>query len=133
MALSEDGAGVVRGRTAISPFELWIGVAGVYTGLSYLVPFLNLVGNANVVARQFPKLAFLWSSLYMLGGVLIVAGLIRRSPRIEGAGLNLLGSGLTVAIVAALVAGLPVRPTLVIQGGAAIACLARLFQLRNLP
>lgn len=127
-----DDADIVRGRPAIPCFEMWIAVAGLYTGLTYLLPFLEPASSAAVVAREFPGLATLWSALYALGGLVIVIGLLRRSPRIEGAGLSLLASGLTVALIAALAAGLPVRPALIIQGGAAVACIARLRQLRKL-
>jgi hypothetical protein len=111
------------------PFELWIAVAAVYAGLSYFAP-LPVAGNTTLVERTFPWAAALWSALYATGGAAILAGLLRSSPRIEGFGLNLLGSGITVALIAALVAGAPVVPTLVVQGGVAAACLARLLGIR---
>lgn len=112
------------------PFEIWIAVAAVYAGLSYFLPFLAIAGNAQLVAVKFPQLVLVWSALYALGGVCIIIGLLRRSPRMEGVGLNLLGSGVTVAFLAALAAGAQLMPTIVIQGGIAVACAVRLLALR---
>lgn len=114
------------------PFEMWIAVAAVYAGLSYFVPVLTLGGNAQVVALKFPGLVPVWSVLYALGGASVLTGLIRRSPRAEGMGLHLLGSGLTVAFLASLAAGGPVLPAVLIQGGAIAAVIVRLIALRVL-
>lgn len=118
---------------AVDSFEVWIAAAAVYTGLTYLLPFLHPAGNARLVAMRFPQLATMWSVLYALGGAAILAGLIRRSPRLEGLGLHLLGSGLTVSVLAGLAAGAGVLPTLLIQGGAVVATALRLLALRRLP
>lgn len=115
------------------PFEMWIAVAAVYAGLSYFLPFLAVAGNAQLVALKFPRLVPVWSLLYALGGLCIIIGLLRRSPRMEGLGLNLLGSGVTVALLAALAAGAQLLPTIVIQGGVAVACGVRLMALRAFP
>jgi hypothetical protein len=112
------------------PFEVWIAVAAVYAGVSYFVPAVPAAGNTTLVHRAFPWAVALWSALYAAGGVAILAGLVRRSPRIEGFGLHLLGSGITVALIAALVAGAPIVPTIVVQGGVAAACVARLLDIR---
>ena len=126
---------VVRARRAwlaIPPFELWIAAAAMYAGLSYFLPFLSPAGNAQVVAIRFPNLVPVWSALYALGGFCAALGLIRRSPRVEGVGLHLLGSGVTVAGMAALAAGAQVPATIVIQGGVVVACIVRLLALRSL-
>lgn len=115
------------------PFEIWIAVAAVYAGLSYFLPFLAVAGNVQIVALKFPRLVPVWSLLYALGGLCIIIGLLRRSPRMEGLGLNLLGSGITVALLAALAAGAQLLPTIVIQGGVAVACGVRLMALRAFP
>lgn len=115
------------------PFEAWLAVAAMYAGLSYFLSFLPLAGNAQLVALKFPGVVPVWSVLYALGGLCILIGLLRRSPRMEGVGLNLLGSGVTVAFLAALAAGAPLLPTIVIQGGVAAACGVRLLALRAFP
>lgn len=119
---------VVR-HFAMPPFEMWVAVAAVYASLSHFLP-IGMAGNAQVVMIKFPQLANLWSALYGLGGAGILLGLWRRSPRIEGFGLHLLGSGVTVACIASLAIGARPMPTLIIQGGVVIACLARLLALR---
>jgi hypothetical protein len=117
---------------ALPPFELWIAVAAVYAGLSYFLPFLAPSGNAQVVALKFPNLVPVWSALYAMGGFCVALGLFRRSPRLEGVGLHLLGSGATVAAMAALAAGAHVPATAIVQGGVVAACIVRLLALRSL-
>ena len=124
---------VVRGKIVIPPFEVWLAAAAAYSGVTYFLPFLPATGNSKVIDATLPALVAVWSALYALGGVGVLAGLWRRSPRIEGAGINLLGSGLTVATIAALHAGASALTTLVISGGLVVACIWRLFQLRRLP
>lgn len=131
----ESPAVIVHARRrwlALPPFELWIATAAVYAGLSYFLPFLAPSGNAQVVALKFPRLVPVWSVLYALGGLCVALGLLRRSPRIEGVGLHLLGSGVTVACLASLAAGAQVPATVVIQGGVVAACIVRLLALRSL-
>lgn len=134
--MADETRGVVvharRRWLALPPFELWIAGVAVYAGLSYFLPFMAPSGNAQVVALKFPNLVPVWSALYALGGFCVSLGLIRRSPRIEGVGLHLLGSGVTVACLASLAAGAQVPATLIIQGGVVIACIVRLLALRSL-
>jgi hypothetical protein len=136
MAEPEESPVVVvharRRWLALPPFELWIAVAAMYAGLSYFLPFLSPAGNAQIVAIRFPNLVPVWSALYALGGFCVALGLFRRSPRVEGVGLHLLGSGATVAGMAALAAGAQVPGTIVIQGGVVAACIVRLLALRTL-
>ena len=124
---------VVRGKLVIPAFEVWIAVAAAYAGATYFLPFLPESGNTEVIAATLPALVAVWSALYAIGGIVTLVGLWRRSPRLEGAGINLLGSGLTVATIAALKAGAPPVITLIVTGGAVVACAWRLLQLRRLP
>ena len=124
---------VVRGNLVIPPFEVWLAGAAVYTGAAYFLPFLPATGNSKVIDATLPALVAVWSTLYALGGIGVLAGLWRRSPRIEGAGISLLGSGLTVAALASLQAGSSLLATLVISGGLVAACIWRMAQLRRLP
>lgn len=125
---------VTRQRSALLlwPFEGWIAVVAIYAGLAYFLPFIPSSGSARVVDVTFPRLVPIWSALYALGGIVVLVGLIRRSPRFEAAGLHFLGSGATLAALATLVAGAPVLPTLIVQGGVVVACIARLLVLRSL-
>lgn len=124
---------VVSSRLIVPPFEAWLAVAAVYAGVAHFIPALASSGSGRVVAAAFPRLAPLWSVLYAAGGLAILIGLMRRSPRIEGLGINLLASGLTVTALAGIAAGGKVLPIVVVQGGALVACVVRLAALRRLP
>jgi len=115
----------------VPPFEAWIAVAALYAGLSRFLP-LPPANSVRAVDLAFPGLLIIWSALYAAGGAAVLVGLFRLSPRIEGLGLNLIASGLLVATIANLYAGAPVLPTLVVSGGAIVACIARLLVLRAL-
>lgn len=123
---------VRQARAGVPPFEVWVAMAALYAGLSHFLPAVGTAGNAQLVALKFPALANLWSALYGVGGVAMIVGVLRRSPRMEGFGLNLLGSGVTVATIAALAIGARPVPTLIVQGGVIAACVARLLTLRRL-
>lgn len=125
-----EPAPVVRRKRVLAPFEVWVAVAAIYAGLSHFL--LPTAGNTQIVQREFPGAVAAWSVLYALGGVAIIAGLLRRSPRLEGFGLNLLASGIAVAFVAALAAGAPLLPTVIVQGGITVACVVRILALREL-
>ncbi len=130
--MTDTDAPIVRGKLALPPFEVWIAVAAIYSGISYFIPALAASGTAQAVELEFPRLVPVWSFLYGLGGAAMLIGLLRRSPRIEGAGLHLLGSGITVSLIASLAAGAPILPTVIVQGGVAVACIVRLLVLRRL-
>lgn len=123
---------IIRGKLLIPPFELWIAVVAVYAGLAHFFPALASSGTERAVERQFPALVTVWCALYAAGGLVMILGLFRRSPRLEGAGLCLLASGVTVAMIASLASGAPILPVVVSQGGIVAACMARLTTLRLL-
>lgn len=115
----------------VPPFEAWLAMAALYAGLSRFLP-LRSAGNAKAVDLAFPALAAVWSALYAAGGLAVLLGLWRLSPRTELLGLNLLGSGLLVATMATLYIGGPILPTLVVSGGLVVACVARALIVRKL-
>ncbi len=120
----------VRSPAVVWPFEMWLGVAALYAGLSHFTP-LQPTGPARAVDATFPRLALCWSALYALGGLAVALGLVRRSVRLESLGLHVLGSGLTVATIATLAAGAAILPTLMVQGALVVACGVRLWVLRS--
>lgn len=121
----------IRAPAFKAPFELWIAVAAIYSGLSNFLP-LPPTGSGRVVALAFPFLASIWSTCYAVGGLLVSSGLLRKSLRLELAGLHLLGAGLIVAFMASLLATSPILPTFIIQGGVIAACYCRIFSFRRL-
>lgn len=121
------------GHSTLPPFELWIAAAAVYAGLSHFVGFLPASGPAKAIDLEFPRLLTCWSALYALGGAAMIAGLLRRSPRIEAAGVCLLGGGVAVALMATLAVGTAIAPTVVTLGGVVAACVARVVTLGRVP
>lgn len=82
----------LRGRNAIvNIFELWVGMAGILSGIIFFVDPLAISGN--VLSKQIGfGLAVLWNILYFICGFLIWYGLLRPSPRWEVVGLLTMGS-----------------------------------------
>lgn len=122
---------VIKSRLFLAPFEAWIALVAVYAGLGHW--FLAASGPAVAVEAAFPGLAVLWSLFYAAGGVAVLAGLWRRSPRVEAFGLCLLAAGAGVSFLAFTVAGAPVLPTLIGQGGILLASALRIAVLKALP
>lgn len=115
-------------RWQLAPFELWISIVAIYAGLSHF--FLPPTGNSALIARAFPWVVTVWSVLYALGGFLILVGLVKHSPAIEGCGLCLLGSGIAVTFTATLYVGhSPVLSAIIGQLLGAAACGVRLQAL----
>lgn len=103
--------------------------AAVVTGASFLVaPTLT----ASAVALAAGDLAYVWSVLYAAGGLVVLAGMCRNSPRLEGAGMALLAGGIAVATVATgYLRGWQwaTATSVLVQGGAAAAALVRVYVL----
>lgn len=110
------------------PWEVWVAVAAVVSSVSFLL-FPDTLAR-SVVATVDPRLATAWNILYGLGGLGILAGYFRRSPRLLGAGLCLLGGGISVSGVAILtLRGAASLTSAAVQLGAAVACVIRLQTL----
>lgn len=116
----------------LQPFELWVAIAAVVSALSYF--FLPRTVAGSAVALVVPQWqAHLWNVLYGLGGVGVMAGFWRASPRLEGAGLCLLASGVTVSSLALLyVRGWNGVVGFFVTVGVAVACMVRLRVLVRL-
>lgn len=90
----------LRGRNAlINVFELWVALAGIVSGIYYFVDPNSLQRNsvANQIGNHWAEV---WSWLYFCSGVMVAYGLLRPSPRVEVAGLSILGSTTAVNAVA---------------------------------
>jgi hypothetical protein len=83
----------VRGENAAAHvFELWIGLAGVISGIVFFYqPALIAQDAISVVIGR--DAAATWIVSYMVAGALVWWGLLRPSPMWEAAGLWLLGGG----------------------------------------
>jgi hypothetical protein len=82
----------LRGRNAlINVFELWVGLAGVISGIVFFYSPASLDDN-SVAHALGHSAAILWIIGYTIGGLLLWYGLIRPSPKWEVVGLWMLGT-----------------------------------------
>lgn len=92
----------IRGRNAmLNVFELWVSLAGVITGLVFFYSPAS-VDKGALAQTIGHALAAVWSVAYFTAGLTIWFGLLRPSPRLEIAGLSLLGSATSVNGIAIL-------------------------------
>jgi hypothetical protein len=113
----------LRGRNALlHVFELWVGLAGIVSGIVYFYSPASLDGNA--VSRTVGgSVAAVWIVGYAIAGTLIWYGLLKPSPRWEVVGLWLLGSATAtngIAIISVFaIRGVPSSATLIALTAAA--------------
>jgi cytochrome c oxidase assembly factor CtaG len=92
----------MRGRNAmLNVFELWVALAGVITGLVFFYA-PSSIDKGSLAITIGHTLAALWSVSYFTSGLIIWFGLLRPSPRLEIAGLCLLGSATSINGIAIL-------------------------------
>jgi hypothetical protein len=86
----------LRGRNAmLNVFELWVALAGVITGIVFFYSRASI--DKGALAQTIGHtLTELWSLGYFAAGLIIWFGLLRPSPRMEIAGLYLLGSATSI-------------------------------------
>jgi len=111
-------------RLRLNTFEVWVGAAAV---VSTIVTFFGPKSIASrVVGVVSPGLVNTYTIMYGIGGVCILVGLWRGSPRIESIGLIFVTSGVVVSGIAlyAALGGVGLISA-ILQFGLAIACLVR--------
>ncbi len=89
-----------RGPATGYAFELATAIAWLLTGITNLVSPSALAHSA--VGRNVIPFAQIWSGLYILGGLAVIAGVLRPLPALRVAGLLLLGTALIMQTVAAV-------------------------------
>jgi hypothetical protein len=92
----------LRGRNALlHVFELWIGLAGVISGIVFFYRPASIDQDAltQTIGRTPSAI---WIVSYMVAGAIIWFGLLRPSPRWETAGLWLLGAATSINGIAIL-------------------------------
>lgn len=106
----------IRGRNIIlNVFEMWVALAGVISGLVFLISPSSI--DKNALAQTIgSNLSAIWTLSYFAAGLIIWYGLLRPSPRWEIAGLYLLGgataiNGLAISSIFGL-RGVPTAATL---------------------
>src|SRR3954462_2343856 len=83
MTLPDRVARTLRGRNAVlNIFELWVGLAGVVSGVIFFYDPAAIDNNALAQTIGF-GLAATWNIMYFISGLLIWYGLLRPSPRME--------------------------------------------------
>ena len=76
-------------------FELWVGLAGVISGIVFFYAPAAITHDAltHIIGHEW---SVMWNVSYFLSGLMIWFGLLRPSPRLEIAGLFLLGGASSV-------------------------------------
>jgi hypothetical protein len=90
-----------RGHLRAYLFELATGVGFAFIGLGFLLDPRNTAIH-SLIGRQIPPFDLIWSGMEILGGMLIVAGVVKPHPRLRVMGLLVLGTSLTMRIAAGL-------------------------------
>lgn len=88
-----------RGRIRAYIFELATGIAYLLSGLAFLIS-PRAVASHSLIGRQVYPFDTIWSVLEVLGGVLLLAGVLKPVPRLRVAGLLLLGTALMMWVTA---------------------------------
>jgi hypothetical protein len=78
-------------------FELFTAVLAVVASLNYYWQPQNL-SDSSIGHVQFPDL--LWNTLYGVGAILVAAGLVRLSIRVEAAGLSIFAAAVAINALA---------------------------------
>lgn len=90
----------LRGRNAVlNVFELWVALAGIITGVVFFYQ-PSSIDHSSLTQTVGYDFAAAWSISYFCAGIIIWFGLLRPSPRVEIAGLYLLGSSTSVQGIA---------------------------------
>lgn len=92
----------LRGRNALfHVFELWVGLAGIISGVIFFYSPAAIDHNALAVTMGYTAAAT-WSISYFGAGLGVWWGLLKPSPRIEAAALWLLGAATAINGIAIL-------------------------------
>lgn len=111
-------------------FELFVALLAV---LSCVIFFVKPSLYASSAVAQFAPWDFAWNTMYGVGGVLVIVGLVRLSPRLEVAGLCLFCSAVSInAVLVLSVYGGAAWPTIPTFVGFAAASLVRIAYLVHL-
>lgn len=90
----------LRGRNALlNVFELWVGLAGILTGIVFVYSGLSIESSAIDIAVG-REVALAWNIGYFMAGVLIWWGLLRPSPRMETVALWGIGTSTAIEAIA---------------------------------
>lgn len=111
-------------------FELLIAALGVLAALGFFLQPGELRHTA--IGRAVHPFDYGWNMLYLTGGLLIVGGLVRRSFRLELAGLAMFGAALIAAAIALIsYRGVNGVASLAIYSAAGAACFVRMSVIRR--
>jgi hypothetical protein len=116
----------LRGRNALlNIFELWVGCAGILSGIVFFYNPAAIEKNALAIALGHHLVA-LWNVAYFAAGGIIWYGLLRPSPKWEIFGLYILGSTTAInGLAISSVFGLRGSPSAFLLFGLALASWLR--------
>lgn len=110
-------------------FELLLAALAALAALGFFFQPDELARTA--IGRAVHPFDYAWNVLYLTGGVLVTAGLVRPSYRLEVAGLVMLGAAIAGAAAALLAyRGANGLASLAIYTAAAGACFVRIHSIR---
>lgn len=118
-----------RGRIRAYVFELAAGLGYMFVGISFLLNPREVAAH-SIIGRQIPPFDTIWSVLEVLGGVMMLAGVLKPLPRLRVAGLLILGTALTMRVAAGLLTDPQVG--ILFHGVFAVACFLRALLITRL-
>lgn len=120
--------GIRRRYLIANNWELWVCLLGIVASINYVIQPENL-SDSSVGHMRFPDA--IWNLLYGIGSVMVVAGLLRLSPRLEIAGLWLFSAAVAINLLAiGHYRGWSISAaTLATLGGLLIASIARIIDV----
>lgn len=111
-----------RGRIRAYVFELAAGLGYMFVGISFLLDPQQAAAHSTI-GRQIPPFDTIWSVMEVLGGVMMIAGVLKPLPRLRVAGLLILGTALTMRVTAGLLTAAQIG--IAFHGVFALACFLR--------
>lgn len=124
MSPGSIATGNLKQRLRVHVFEIATALAWLLVGTNYLLD-INATIRSPIGATMHP-FDYGWSTMYVIGAPLVIAGIAWSSQRVRVAGLTLLGTALFMHFIAA-VTQTPLEARDFIYLCYSLACLIRAF------
>lgn len=119
---------VRRALLIANVWELFVCGLSVFAAVNYFLHPVNL-SDSSIGHIGFPDVA--WNTLYGVGALLVVVGLLKLSPRLEAGGLSIFTSAILIQIIAIVHyrGASTSASTLAVLVGFAAAALVRIWDI----